>query len=181
MQRLTRKAGQALELARDEARRLRHTKVRTGHLLLGVLRCEQGLGAEVLRARGVRLEEAREDVERISGRGEEELWAALIPFSGRSRKALDRAADEASALGDRRVGTEHILLSLLRDDDGAAAKVLAGSGVEYEQARRDVVAARFSGRRRPHAWHRRRDVQLALGVVAVFAVGVLAGRVLRAH
>jgi ATP-dependent Clp protease ATP-binding subunit ClpC len=179
VQRLTREAGHALNLARDEAHRLRHTKVRTGHLLLGVLRCDQGLGAEVLRARGMRLQEAREAVERISGRGEEELWAALIPFSGRSRKALERAAHEASALGDGRVGTEHLLLSLLRDDDGAGAKVLAGSGVEYEQARRAIVAARFSGRRRPRAWHRRRDVQFALGVVTVFTVGVLVGRALR--
>jgi ATP-dependent Clp protease ATP-binding subunit ClpC len=181
VQRLTREAGQSLNLARDEAHRLRHGKVRTGHLLLGVLRCDHGLGAELLRARGMSLEEAREAVEKISGRGEEELWAALIPFSGRSRRALERAADEASSLGDDRVGSEHILLSLLRDDDGAAAKVLACFGVDYEHSRRAVVAARFSGGRRPRAWHRRRDVQLTLGVVAVFAFGVLAGRVLRAH
>ena len=181
MQRLTREAGQALNLARDEAHRLRHGKVRTGHLLLGVVRCENGLGAEILRARGVGLENARGAVERIGGRGESELWAAFIPFSGRSRRALERAADEASSLGDGRVGTEHILLSLLRDDDGAAAKVLAGFGVEYEQSRRAIVAARFSGGGRPRAWHRRRDVQLALGIVTVFAVGVLVGRVLRSH
>ena len=181
MQRLTREAGQALNLARDEAHRLRHGKVRTGHLLLGVVRCDHGLGAELLRARGMSLEEARKAVEKISGCGENELWAALIPFSGRSKRALERAADEASSLGDGRVGTEHILLSLLRDDDGAGAKVLAGFGVDYEQTRRAVVAARFSSRRRPHRWHHRRDVQLAFGVVAVFAVGVLADRVLRAH
>ena len=181
MERLTREAGQALDLARHEAHRLRHGKVRTGHLLLGVLRCDRGLGSELLRARGLSLEKAREAVEKISGRGDEELWAALIPFSGRSAKALERAAGEASDLGDSRVGTEHLLLSLLRDDDGAGAKVLAGFGVDYEQTRRAVVAARLSSRRRPHRWHRRRDVQLAFGVAAVFAVGVLAGRVLRAH
>jgi ATP-dependent Clp protease ATP-binding subunit ClpC len=180
VQRLTREAGQALDLSRDEAHRLRHGKVRPGHLLLGIVRCEDGLGAAILRARGVGLEDARGAVERIAGRGDEELWAALIPFSGRSRRVLERAVDEASTLGDRRVGTEHLLLSLLRDDDGAAAKVLAAFGVDYEQARRAVVAARFSGRRPAHAWHRRRDVQLALGVAAVFAAGVLIGRALRA-
>jgi ATP-dependent Clp protease ATP-binding subunit ClpC len=181
VQRLTRAAGQALDLARDEACRLRHRKVRTEHLLLGVLRCENGLGAKVLRARGLTLEEARVRVERITGRGEEELWAALIPFSGRSRRALARAADEASFLVDDRVGTEHIVLSLLQDDGGAAAQVLSAFGIDYQRAWDDVVAARASSHRRPPAWRRRRGVHLAIGVVAVFAVGVLAGRVLRAH
>jgi ATP-dependent Clp protease ATP-binding subunit ClpC len=181
VQRLTREAGQALDLARDEARRLRHRKVRTEHLLLGILRCERGLGAEVLRARGVSLEEARGAVERIAGRGEDELWAALIPFSGRSRRALERAAAEAGSLADDRVGTEHVLLSLLRDDDGAGAQVLSAFGIDYERARDGVVAARVSPHRRPRAWHRRRDMQLALGVAAVFAAGVLVGRVLRGH
>jgi ATP-dependent Clp protease ATP-binding subunit ClpC len=181
VQRLNREAGQALDLARDEARRLRHRKVRTEHLLLGVLRCKQGLGAEVLRARGVSLGDARGAVERIAGRGEDELWAALIPFSGRSRKALERAVEEAGALADERVGTEHILLGLLWEDDGAGAQVLTELGIDYEQVRDAVVAARVSLHRRPRAWHRRREVHLALGVAAVFAVGVLAGRVLRAH
>jgi ATP-dependent Clp protease ATP-binding subunit ClpC len=181
VQRLTREAGQALDLARDEARRLRHRKVRTEHLLLGILRCERGLGAELLCARGLTLEEARRAVERIAGRGEDELWAALIPFSGRSRRVLKRAADEASFLTDDRVGSEHIVLSLLQDDDGAAAQVLSAFGFDYQGAWDDVVAARASPHRRPRAWHRRRDVQLALGVVTVFAAGVLLGRVLRAH
>jgi ATP-dependent Clp protease ATP-binding subunit ClpC len=176
VQRLTREAGQALDLARDEARRLRHKKVRTEHLLLGVLRCEKGLGAEVLQARGVSLEEARVAVERIAGRGEERLWAQLIPFSARSGRALERAASEASSLGHDRVGTEHILLSLLRDDDGGGARVLAAFGVDYQRTRDSVVA---SGRR-PHGWHQRRDIQLALGFVAVFAAGVLVGRASRA-
>jgi ATP-dependent Clp protease ATP-binding subunit ClpC len=181
VQRLTREAGQALDFARDEARRLRHRKVRTEHLMLGILRCERGLGAEVLRARGVSLEEARGAVERIAGRGEDELWAALIPFSGRSRRALERAANEASFLADDRVGTEHIVLSLLQDDDGVAAQVLSAFGIDYQGAWDDVVAARVSAHRGPRAWHRRREVQVALGVFAVFAVGVLAGRLLRAH
>ena len=179
MQRLTRAAGQALDLARDEARRLRHKKVRTEHLLLGVLRCEKGLGGEVLRARGVSLEEARAAVERLGSHGDEELWAALIPFSARSRRALERAADEAGSLADNRVGTEHIVLSLLRDEDGGGAQVLSAFGLDYERARDAVVAARVSPRRRPNGWHRPRDVQLALGVVAVFAAGVLVGRLLR--
>ena len=135
----------------------------------------------MLRARGLTLEEGRRAVEQTAGRGEEELWAALIPFSARSRRALERAAEEASSLADDRVGAEHILLSLLRDDAGAGAKVLAAFGVEYEQARHAVVAARFSSRPRPQAWHRRREAKLALGVVVVFAAGVLVGRVLRAN
>jgi ATP-dependent Clp protease ATP-binding subunit ClpC len=180
VQRLTREAGQALDLARDEARRLRHTKVRTEHLLLGVLRCEHGLGAEILRAQGVSLEDARTAVERIAGRGEEDLWAALIPFSGRSRRALEGAVDQAGTFGHGPVGTEHIVLSLLWDAEGAGADVLAGFGVDCERARDAVVAARVSPLGRPNGWRRRRDLQLALGVAAVFAAGVLVGRLLRA-
>jgi len=180
VQRLSREAGQALDLARDEARRLRHRKVRTEHLLLGILGCELGLGAKVLRTQGLSLEEARSAVERIAGRGEEELWAALIPFAGRSRRALEGAVDQAGSLGDGAVGTEHILLSLLWDCDGVGPDVLASFGIDYEKTRDAVVAARVSPRRRSRGWHRRRDVQLALGVVAVFAAGVLIGRALRA-
>ena len=179
MQRLSREAGRALDLARDEARRLRHKKVRTEHLLLGILGCKRGLGADVLRARGVTLEEARAAVGRIARPGEEERWAELIPFSARSKRAVERAGEEASSLADDRVGTEHIVLSLLRDDAGGGAKVLSAFGVDYEQARHAVVAARFSSSRRSRGWHRSREAKLALGVVAVFAAGVLVGRALR--
>jgi ATP-dependent Clp protease ATP-binding subunit ClpA len=135
----------------------------------------------VLRAKGLGLEEARAAVERIAGRGDEELWAELIPFAGRSKRALAGAVDQAGALGHGSVGTEHILLSLLWDDDGAGADVLASFGVDYEQVREAVVAARASPPRRSSGWLRRGDVQLALGVVAVFAAGVLVGRAIRAQ
>ena len=149
--------------------------------MLGILRCERGLGARILRAQGLSLEEARAAVERIAGRGEEEVWPQLIPFAGRSKRALEGAVDQAGSLGHGSVGTEHILLSLLWDDDGAGGDVLASFGVDYEQARDSVVAARVSPRGGSRGWHRRRDVKLALGVVALFAAGVLVGRVLRAQ
>jgi ATP-dependent Clp protease ATP-binding subunit ClpC len=181
VQRLTRDAGRALDFARDEARRLRHRKVRTEHLLLGILRCERGLAARVLRAEGLGLEEARAAVERVAGRGDEEIWAELIPFAGRSKRALAGAVDQAGALGPGPVGTEHILLSLLWDDDGAGADVLADFGVDYERVREAVVVAKAPPARRAHGWLRRSDVQLAAGLVAVFAAGVLVGRAIRAQ
>jgi ATP-dependent Clp protease ATP-binding subunit ClpC len=178
VERLTREARQVLDFARDEARALRHKKVRTEHLLLGLLRCEQGLGAQVLRERGLTLEEARRAVERIAARGDEELWADLIPFAGRSRRTMELAEREAVALGHDHVGTEHILLGLLREDDGGGARVLAAFGVDYQRARDGVVAAlaSASGRRR-----RRRDALLAAAFVGVFAAGVIVGRAFRAH
>ncbi|MGH2976936.1 MAG: Clp protease N-terminal domain-containing protein [Gaiellaceae bacterium] len=178
MERLTREARQVVDFARDEVRALRHKKVRTEHLLLGLLRCEQGLGAQVLRERGLTLEEARRAVERIAGRGDEELWAELIPFAGRSRRAMELAQGEAVALGHDHVGTEHILLGLLREDDGGGARVLAAFGIDYARARDGVVAAVVSARGRRQ---RRRDALLTLAFVGVFAAGVLVGRAFRAH
>jgi ATP-dependent Clp protease ATP-binding subunit ClpC len=177
---LTREAKLVLELAREEACGLRHKKVRTEHLLLGVLGCEDGLGARVLRARGLTLDETRAAVVRAAGRGEEELWGELIPFSGRSRKALEHAVRETVSLDHEQVGPEHILLGLLREADGAGAQILAGFDVDYERARDAVVAALASAPRR-REWLRRRDVQVVLACVAVFSAGVLVSRAFRAH
>jgi ATP-dependent Clp protease ATP-binding subunit ClpC len=178
---LTREARLVLELAREEACGLRHKKVRTEHLLLGVLACEHGLGARLLRARGLTLEETRAAVVRAAGRGEEELWAELIPFSGRSKKALEQAVREAISLDHDHVGPEHILLGILRDDDGAGAQILAGFGVGYERTRDALVGALVSARPRRREWLRRREVQVALACVAVVAAGVLVSRAFRAH
>jgi len=180
VERLTREARLVLELAREEACGLRHKKVRTEHLLLGVLRCEHGLGVRVLRARGLTLEETRAAVVRVVGRGDEELWGELIPFAGRSKRALERAVQEAVSLGHDHVGPEHILLSLLRDDDGAGARVLAAFDVEYEPTRDAVVTALVSPLRRRRGWQRR-EALLALAFVGVFAAGVAVGRAFRAH
>jgi ATP-dependent Clp protease ATP-binding subunit ClpC len=115
-------------------------------------------------------------VERIASRGDEELWAELIPFAGRSKRTLELAAREARSLGHTRIGAEHILLGLLRDEEGIGARVLAAFDIDYQRTRDAVVVALASESPRKLGRLGRRDAQYVLALVAVFAVGVLVGR-----
>jgi ATP-dependent Clp protease ATP-binding subunit ClpA len=138
-ERFTERARQVVVLAQDEARTLRHNYIGTEHLLLGVLREEEGLGARVLESLQVTLEDVRGGVEEIVGLGEE-VTPGQIPFTPRAKKVLELALREALSLGHNYIGTEHILLGLVREGKGVAATILADLGLDAERVRDEVIA-----------------------------------------
>jgi ATP-dependent Clp protease ATP-binding subunit ClpA len=137
-ERFTPRARQAVVLAQDEARRLGHDYIGTEHVLLGLLGESDGVAALALRRLGVRLDTVRSDVERLIGRGTESP-SGHIPFTPRSKKVLELSLREALGLGHNYIGTEHILLGLLREGEGVAAHVLVTQGVPLERARDAVI------------------------------------------
>jgi len=136
-ERFTERARQVVVLAQDEARALKHNYVGTEHILLGLLREEEGLAARVLRSLEVELEAVREQVGRIVGPGEEPT-SGQIPFTPRAKKVLELASREATAMGHRHLGTEHVLLGLAREGEGVAARILLDQGVDAERIRTGV-------------------------------------------
>lgn len=144
MNNFTPRAQQVLQLARREAERLNHGYVGTEHLLLGLVALGQGVAVEVLRKMGVDLERVRREVERLVGAGEATLLPAgassgNIPFTPRVKKVLALAGSEARALNHSYIGTEHILLGLLREGEGVAARILENLNVDLENARIAVL------------------------------------------
>jgi len=127
-----------IKLAHEEARRLGHNFVGTEQILLGLIGEGNGVAAKVLHSLGVTLKEAREEVEKIIGRGSG-FVAVEIPFTPRSKRVLELSLEESRTLGQDYVGTEHLLLGLLRDGEGVAAKVLLNLGVDSIEARTRVI------------------------------------------
>jgi ATP-dependent Clp protease ATP-binding subunit ClpC len=144
-ERFTERARRAVVLAQDEARRLGHNYIGTEHVLLGLLREEEGIAARVLGSLGVTLDGVRGRVAEIVGRGEAAA-PGQIPFTPRAKKVLELALREAISMGHGYIGTEHILLGLARENGGVAARILLDSGVDAERIRGEVVAA-LSGSR----------------------------------
>jgi len=138
-ERFTERARQVVVLAQDEARALGHRYIGTEHLLLGLLREEEGLAARALASLNVTIEEVRAKVERIVGRGEGDAETGQIPFTPRAKKTLELALRESQALGHDYIGTEHILLGLARQDDGVAGQILSALGVDVDTIRRHVI------------------------------------------
>jgi ATP-dependent Clp protease ATP-binding subunit ClpA len=143
-ERFTERARQVVVLAQDEARELKHNYIGTEHLLLGLLREEQGLAARVLESLDVTLGEVRAQVERIIGRGDE-VHTGQIPFTPRAKKVLELSLREAMALKHNYTGTEHLLLGLVRENEGVAALILLDFGADAELIR-DTVLSLLSGR-----------------------------------
>jgi ATP-dependent Clp protease ATP-binding subunit ClpC len=135
----TPRAQQSLALARKEADRLHHNFVGTEHLLLGLISLGQGVAVNVLRKLGVDLETARREVEHQVGKGPEQKIFGNIPYTPRVKKVLALAMKEAKALSHTYVGTEHILLGLLRECDNVAARVLMNLGVNIEQTQQEIL------------------------------------------
>jgi ATP-dependent Clp protease ATP-binding subunit ClpA len=135
----TPRAQQVLALARKEADRFHHNFVGTEHLLLGLVRLGQGTAVNVLWKMGIDLEAARREVEKQVGSGPDQRVFGLIPYTPRVKKVLALAANEAKALNHTYVGTEHILLGLIREGDGVAALVLQRLGVDVEKTRQLVL------------------------------------------
>jgi ATP-dependent Clp protease ATP-binding subunit ClpA len=135
----TPRAQQVLTLARKEANRFNHNFVGTEHLLLGLIRLGQGTAVAVLQRLGLDLENVRIEVERQVGVGPDRKPLGLMPYTPRVKKVLVLAAKEARALNHTYVGTEHILLGLLREGNGVAARVLLNLGVNTDQVRQEVL------------------------------------------
>ena len=135
----TPRAQQVLALARKEADRFHHNFVGTEHVLLGLIRLGQGVAVNVLRKMGVDLEAVRREVENQVGTGPEQVILGNIPYTPRVKKVLALAAKEAKALNHTYVGTEHVLLGLLREGDGVAARVLQILKVDVEVTRREIL------------------------------------------
>ena len=137
--RFTDRARRVVVLAQHEARGLGHGSVGTEHLLLGLLAEGEGVAALALESLGISLEETRDRVEEIAGRGQG-TPAGHIPFTPRAKKVLELSLREALQLGHTYIGTEHLLLSLLAEGDGIPAQVLAGRGATDALVRERVVA-----------------------------------------
>ncbi len=139
MQNFTPRAQQVLALARKEADRFNHNFVGTEHLLLGLIKLGQGVAVNVLQKMGLDLETVRMEVEKQVGTGPDQKMIGNIPYTPRVKKVLSLAAKEAKALNHTYVGTEHILLGLLREGDGVAARVLKNLDVDIEQTRQEIL------------------------------------------
>jgi ATP-dependent Clp protease ATP-binding subunit ClpC len=139
MNNFTPRAQQVLALARKEADRFNHNFVGTEHLLLGLIKLGQGVAVNVLQKMGLDLETVRMEVEKQVGTGPDQKMIGNIPYTPRVKKVLALAAKEAKQLQHTYVGTEHILLGLLREGDGVAARVLKNLDVDIEQTRQEIL------------------------------------------
>jgi ATP-dependent Clp protease ATP-binding subunit ClpC len=137
-ERFTDRARRVVVLAQDEARMLNHNSIGTEHLLLGLIREGEGVAALALDALGISLEDARRDIEEIIGQGPA-APTGHIPFTPRAKKVLELALREALQLGHNYIGTEHILLGLIREGEGVAAQVLQKLGADLSRVREAVV------------------------------------------
>src|SRR5436309_992565 len=137
-ERFTERARQVVVLAQEEARTLKHNYIGTEHILLGLLREEEGLAARVLESLDITVERVRAQVVRIVGSGEE-VTSGQIPFTPRAKKVLELALREALSLGHNYIGTEHILLGLVRENEGVAARILLDFSADAEKIRNEIT------------------------------------------
>lgn len=135
--RFTERAQKVLSLAQEEAVRLGHNNIGTEHILLGLIREGDGIAAKALVALGLGLEKIQDEVEALIGRGQEQ--PTNIAYTPRAKKVIELSMDEARKLGHTYVGTEHILLGLIREGEGVAARVLNNLGVSLNKARQQVL------------------------------------------
>ena|SRR5688572_19664778 len=137
-ERFTERNRQVVVLAQDAARKLKHNYIGTEHLLLGLLREEEGLGARVLVSMDITAEEVEQQVKRIVGEGDE-ATSGQIPFTPRAKKVLELALREALSLGHNYIGTEHTLLGLVRENEGVAARILLDFDADADKIRNEVI------------------------------------------
>ena len=137
-ERFTEKAIKVIMLAQEEARRLGHNFVGTEQILLGLIGEGTGIAAKVLKSMGVNLKDARVEVEKIIGRGSG-FVAVEIPFTPRAKRVLELSLEEARQLGHNYIGTEHLLLGLIREGEGVAARVLENLALDLTKIRTQVI------------------------------------------
>ena len=137
-ERFTDRARRVVVLAQEEARMLNHDYIGTEHILLGLIHEGEGVAARALESLGISLEAVRQQVEVIIGRGQG-MPCGHIPFTPRAKKVLELSLREVQQLGHNYIGTEHILLGLIREGDGVAVQVLVKLGVDLNRVRRQVI------------------------------------------
>jgi predicted RNA-binding Zn-ribbon protein involved in translation (DUF1610 family) len=137
-ERFTERARQVIVFAQDEARTLKHPHIGTEHLVLGLMRDGDGVAFAVLNSLGITLEQVRAEVIRGLRQGDQ-VVAAQMPFTPRAKNSLNLALREALRLGHNYIGTEHILLGVVREDKGVGARILVGFGADAETVRNDVI------------------------------------------
>jgi ATP-dependent Clp protease ATP-binding subunit ClpC len=138
-ERFTDRARRVVVLAQEEARMLGHTHIGTEHLLLGLIHEGKGVAARALDSLDISLGAVRQQVEEVIGRGQEAPSSGHIPFTPRAKKVLELSLREAQQLGDQYIGTEHVLLGLIREGEGVAAQVLVGLGADLNRVRGRVI------------------------------------------
>jgi ATP-dependent Clp protease ATP-binding subunit ClpC len=138
-ERFTDRARRAVVRAQEEARALNHDFIGTEHILLGLVGEGQGVAAKALESLGVSMEAVRHRVEDIVPPGQVEVRTGHIPFTPRAKKVLELSLSESKLLGHRYIGTEHILLGLLREGEGVAAQVLTALGADLDGVRERVL------------------------------------------
>jgi Clp amino terminal domain, pathogenicity island component len=137
-ERFTDRARRVVVLAQDEARRLNHNYIGTEHILLGLIHEGQGVAAKALESMGISLQAVRAQVEEIIGQGQQ-APSGHIPFTPRAKKIMELSLRESLQLGHNYIGTEHILLGLIREGDGVAAQVLVKLGADLNRVRQQVI------------------------------------------
>ena len=137
-ERFTDRARRVVVLAQEEARMLNHNYIGTEHILLGLIHEGEGLAAKALESLGIGLDAVRQHVEEIIGRGQQAL-SGHVPFTPRAKKVLELSLREALQLGHNYIGTEHILLGLIREGDGVAAQVMVRLGADLNRVRQQVL------------------------------------------
>ena len=170
-ERFTERARQVVVLAQEEARTLKHNYIGTEHILLGLLREEEGLAARVLESLDITVERVRAQVVRIVGSGEE-VTSGQIPFTPRAKKVLELALREGLALGHNYIGTEHVLLGLVRENEGVAARILLEFDADADKVRDEIIRM-LEGAPRPAPRPSRRGVRRRLPPVALLVAGWL--------
>ena len=137
-ERFTDRARRVVVLAQEEARMLNHNYIGTEHILLGLIHEGEGVAAKGLESLGISLEGVRAQVEEIIGQGQQ-APSGHIPFTPRAKKVLELSLREALQLGHNYIGTEHILLGLIREGEGVAAQVLVKLGADLNRVRQQVI------------------------------------------
>ncbi|MFA5431088.1 MAG: Clp protease N-terminal domain-containing protein, partial [Candidatus Omnitrophota bacterium] len=138
-ERFTERARKVIILAKEEARRFNHDYIGTEHILLGLIREGEGVASSVLQKLGLSLENIRLEIEKLVQPGPATQIIGDIPFTPRSKKALELAAEEARSLGHNYIGTEHLLLGLIREGEGVASQVLMNLGLDLSKVRNEVM------------------------------------------
>ena len=172
-ERFTDRARRVIVLAQEEARMLNHNYIGTEHILLGLIHEGEGVAAKALESLDISLDAVRQQVEEIIGQGQQ-APSGHIPFTPRAKKVLELSRREAEQLGHNYIGTEHILLGLIREGDGVAAQVLVKLGADLNRVRQQVIQLCTASSRsrvadRPERAHRCRAAGCLDGVEARLA------------
>ncbi len=184
-ERFTDRARRVVVLAQEEARMLNHNYIGTEHILLGLIHEGEGVAAKALESLGISLEAVRQQVEEIIGQGQE-APSGHIPFTPRAKKVLELSLRESRQLGHDYIGTEHILLGLIREGEGVAAQVLVKLGADLNRVRQRVIELLqgYRGEAEPAASAAvPAGTRAAAGIIAarLDAIGVAAVRCRAAH